>query len=74
MNASIKSIVTAAVLAVAGLAAVGTASAREYAPVQNWQAPPRYAYDGGRYDRDRDDWRDACRAPRLGPEPTLHAG
>lgn len=69
MNVSIKSIAATAVLAAAGLGAAVSASAheyapqytREYAPVQDWQQPPRYAYDGGRYDRD------ACRVPRWDP-------
>jgi hypothetical protein len=71
MNASVKSIVTAAALAVAGLVTAGAASAHEYAPVQSWQRLYAYGpaprYDGG-------DWRDACRAPRWDPNARYMPG
>jgi hypothetical protein len=71
MNSSIKSIVTAAALAAATLGAVGTAQAREYAPVQSWQQQ-RYAYGDYRYDRDGP--RDVCRAPRWNPQERYMPG
>lgn len=83
MNSSIKSLVMTAALAAATLGAVGTANAREYAPVGPWQPERGYVYsDRGdrynhydRYDRyDRDGWRDVCRAPRWDPRTRYMPG
>src|SRR5690348_11509013 len=79
MNTAIKSIVTAAALAAATIGTVGTASAREYVPVQSWQQQ-RYAYGEdyghaygyGRYDRDGRG--DACRVPRWDPQTRYMPG
>lgn len=63
MNASIKSIVTAAVLVGSTLGAMTAANAQEYVPAQPWH--PQHAYDYDRYGRvDRYAQHDACRAPR----------
>lgn len=64
MNASIKTLITAAAVAAAALSAAGSASAQEYA--------------GGRYDQaaryDRHEWRNACAATRWNPRARYMPG